>query len=227
MTKQKNLQVLSIDCIIYSFHSDKLKILLVKHAEGLSAGKWAIPGGYIMKDEDIDDAAVRILNLHTGLKDIYLEQLKAFGAADRYPTRRVITISYFALARYDEVKLEPGKSVLEVKWHPLGEHPNLIFDHNEILDFGINRLRHIVRHEPIGFNLLPEKFTFLQLQTLYEAILDTHFDKPNFRRKFSKMKLLIDTNTKQKNVSHRAANLYRFDMQVYKKLKEKGFSFDL
>ena len=96
----------------------------MKHAEGVSAGKWALPGGYIMRDEDIDGAAARILNLHTGLKDIYLEQLKAFGAVDRFPTRRVITISYFALTRYEEVKLEPGTSVLEVNWYPLGEHPN-------------------------------------------------------------------------------------------------------
>ncbi len=227
MSKKKDLKILSIDCIIYSFHNDKTNILLVKHAEGASAGKWALPGGYLKKDEDIDDAAVRILNLHTGLKNIYLEQLKAFGAVDRYPTRRVVTISYFALTRYEDVNLKPGESVLEARWYPLGEQPDLIFDHNEILDFGIKRLKHIVRHEPIGFNLLPENFTFLQLQTLYEAILGVEFDKPNFRRKFLKMKLLIDTKTKQKNVSHRAANLFRFDMQVYENLKEKGFSFDL
>lgn len=217
----------SIDCIIYSFNDSKLQVLLVRHAIGKSVGKWALPGGYVKSDEDIDTAAVRTLKLHTGLEDIYLEQLKAFGAVDRFPNERVITISYFSLVRYKYVVLKPGESVYEAKWFTMDEIPPLIFDHKEILKFGNSRLRHIVRHEPIGFRLLPEVFPLLQLQSLYEAILNTKFDKPNFRRKLLKMNFLYDTKVKQKNVSHRAANLFRFDLEAYEKLKEKGFTFDL
>jgi ADP-ribose pyrophosphatase YjhB (NUDIX family) len=227
MATNEIIKNLSIDCIIYSFHENKIHILLVRHAEGKSIGEWGLPGGYVRENEDLDEAAVRTLKLHTGLEDIYLEQLKAFGCVDRFPEERVITISYFALVKYEDIHLIPGESVFEVKWYALGEQPPLIFDHDQILNFSLNRLRQIVRHEPIGFRLLPQEFTLLQLQSLYEEILDTKFDKPNFRRKLLKMKLLIETKNKQQNVSHRAATLYRYDMDVYFKLKEKGFSFDL
>ena len=227
MYESKTLNNLSIDCILYSFHDDRLHILLVKHAEGKSIGKWGLPGDYVKSDEDIDLAAVRTLELRSGLEDIYLEQLKTFGAVNRFPSERVITISYIALVKYAEVIFKPRESVYDVKWFPVDDHPKLIFDHKEILECGNMRLKQIVRHEPIGFKLLPKEFTLLQLQSLYEAILNTKFDKPNFRRKLLKMKLLIDTQKKQQNVSHRAANLYRFDLNVYEKLEEKGFTFDL
>lgn len=227
MATNEIIKNLSIDCIIYSFHEDKIHILLVRHAEGISIGKWGLPGGYVRENEGLDEAATRILKLHTGLGDIYLEQLKAFGEVDRFPEERVITISFFALVKYEDIHLVPGESVYEVKWFALGEHPKLIFDHNYILEFALTRLKQIVRHEPIGFKLLPKEFTLLQLQSLYEAILNIKFDKPNFRRKLLKMNLLVETNHKQKNVSHRAATLYRFDLDVYDSLKEKGFSFDL
>lgn len=227
MDSENVIQNISIDCVIYSYHEEKLNVLLVKHAEGASAGEWGLPGGYVNNDENINDAAARILKLHTGLDNVFLEQLKAFGEVNRYPRRRVITISYFALIKYSDVKIKAGASVFQAEWFSLHKHPDLIFDHQEILDFGNQRLRHMVRHEPIGFNLLPTEFTLFQLQSLYEAILNTTFDKPNFRRKLLKMKFLVDTNKKQENVSHRAANLFYFNVDMYKKLKEKGFSFDL
>jgi 8-oxo-dGTP diphosphatase len=224
---KETIKDLSIDCIIYSFHEGKIKILLVKHAKGASAGEWGLPGGYVNYDEGIDDAASRILTFHTGINNIFLKQLKAFGDVNRYPSRRVITISYMALIKYSEVIIKAGSSVYEVNWFNIDEHSKLIFDHQEILDFANIRLQQMVRHEPIGFNLLPTEFTLLQLQTLYEQLLNTTFDKPNFRRKLLKMGLLIDTKMKQQNVSHRAANLYRFDVEIYTKLTEKGFTFDL
>lgn len=218
---------ISIDSVIFSFLNDQLRVLLVRHAEGPSSGKWGLPGGWVDEDEDLDDAATRLLHTHTGLTDVYLEQLKAFGAVKRFPGERVITISYFALVNADKADIHAGSTVYNVEWFPFNDVPELIYDHKTILDFGIERLQHIVRHEPIGFKLLPEEFTLLELQSLYETILQTSFDKPNFRRKLLKMKLLIDTNKKQKNVSHRAANLYKFDVEVYKRFKKKGFSFDL
>ncbi|MDC0584175.1 NUDIX domain-containing protein [Bacteroidales bacterium] len=227
MDQNNIIQNLSIDCVIYSFHEEKLKVLCVKHAEGMSTGEWGLPGGYVNGDEDIDAAAARILGRHTSLDNVFLEQLRAFGEVNRHPQKRVITISYFALVKYSDANIKAGPSVYQATWYPVDDYPELIFDHQKILDFGNQWLQHLVRHEPIGFNLLPTEFTLLQLQSLYEAILNTSFDKPNFRRKLLKMKLLIDTNKKQQNVSHRAANLYRFNEEIYNRLKEKGFSFDL
>lgn len=222
----KIIDVLSIDCLIFGFNSTDLNVLLVKHAEGISEGKWALPGGWIKYNEGLDHAAYRILSALTGIQDIFLEQLKAFGEVDRYPKKRVITVAYYALVKPEEYEIIPGFTASDAKWFKLHEVPALPYDHHEILQYSLDHLRHIVKHEPIGFNLLPEKFTLLQLQQLYESILGMKLDKPNFRRKFLKMKLLIDCEEKQKEVAHRAANLYRFDEDVYNRLKEEGFNFE-
>ena len=220
------IDTLSIDCVIFGFDNERLKILLVRHGEGISKGKWGLPGGWIQYNEDLDQAAYRILNALTGVHDIFLEQLQAFGDVKRFPDERVITIAYKALIRSNAYDLVPGFTASEVQWFTLAQLPQLIYDHSNILQFGIRRLKHQVRHEPIGFNLLPEKFTLLQLQNLYESILEQKLDKPNFRRKFMKMNLLISCEEKQKDVNHRAAKLYRFDKAVYDQLKESGFTFE-
>lgn len=221
------IDALSIDCLIFGFKKSELDILLVQHAEGVSKGRWALPGGWIKYNEGADDAAARILKDLTGVSRIYLEQLRAFGAVDRYPTKRVITIAYYALVKPENYALDPGSNAADVKWFKTGDVPKLPYDHQAILDAGLAHLKHKVRHEPIGFNLLPKKFTLLQLQELYEAILGKKLDKPNFRRKLMKMNLLEPCKEKQKDVSHRAANLYRFDKRIYDKLTEKGFTFEL
>jgi len=220
------IEDLSIDCIIFGFQESKLKVLLVKHAEGIIKDRWALPGGFVTYNENIDTSAYRLLNDLTGVKELYLEQLQAFGSVDRYPTKRVITIAYYALTRAENYELHPGFTASDAQWFTVKEIIKLPYDHNQILNFALQRLKQKVKYEPIGFNLLPEKFTLLQLQDLYEAILETTLDKPNFRRKIMKMELLISCNEKQKGVSHRAANLYRFDKQVYDKLKNEGFIFE-
>jgi len=220
------IEDLSIDCIIFGFQESRLKVLLVKHAGGIIKDRWALPGGFVTYNENIDSAAYRLLKDLTGVKELYLEQLKAFGDVNRYPTKRVITIAYYALARPENYELIPGFTASDAKWFNIDEIENLPYDHDKILNFSWQRLKRKVKYEPIGFNLLPEKFTLLQLQDLYEAILETNLDKPNFRRKIMKMGLLIPCNEKQKGVSHRAANLYRFDKLVYDKLKEEGFIFE-
>lgn len=220
------IEDLSIDCIIFGFQESRLKVLLVKHAGGIIKDRWALPGGFVTYNEDIDSAAYRLLKDLTGVKELYLEQLKAFGAVDRYPTKRVITIAYYALTRPENYELIPGFTASDAQWFNIDNIENLPYDHDEILKFAWQRLKRNVKYEPIGFNLLPEKFTLLQLQDLYEAILETSLDKPNFRRKIMKMGLLISCNEKQKGVSHRAANLYRFDKRVYDNLKEEGFIFE-
>lgn len=220
------IDALSIDCIILGFQESKLKVLLVQHAEGIIKDQWALPGGWVAYNENIDAAAYRLLKDLTGVKELYLEQLQAFGNVDRYPTKRVITIAYYALTRPEIYELIPGFTASDVRWVNLQDSTDLPYDHSGILNFAWQRLKQKVKNEPIGFNLLPEKFTLLQLQELYEAILETTLDKPNFRRKIMKMNLLISCNETQKGVSHRAANLYRFDKQVYDKLKKEGFIFE-
>ena len=220
------IEDLSIDCLIFGFQESQLKVLLVKHAEGIIKDQWALPGGFVAYDEDIDAAANRLLYELTGVEKLYLDQLKAFGNVNRYPTKRVITIAYFALTRPENYNLIPGFTASDVKWFDIQNLPNLPYDHGKILKFGWKNLKGKVKYEPIGFNLLPEKFTLLQLQELYEAILEISLDKPNFRRKIMKMGLLIPCNEKQVGVSHRAANLYRFDQMIYSKLKQDGFIFE-
>lgn len=220
------IDALSIDCIIFGFQESNLKVLMVQHAEGIIKDKWALPGGWVAYNENIDAAANRLLKDLSGVKELYLEQLKAFGDVDRYPGKRVITIAYYALTRPENYELIPGFTASDVKWFNIHDISNLPYDHNEILNFAWQRLKAKVRYELIGFNLLPKKFTLFQLQNLYEEILETTLDKPNFRRKIMKMNLLISCNEKQKGVSHRAAILYRFDKQVYDKLKKEGFIFE-
>ncbi|WP_246434790.1 NUDIX hydrolase [Teredinibacter haidensis] len=218
---------LSIDNLIFGLDGSELKILLIKHGEGIRMGEWALPGGWIKHEEDLKDAAKRLLKVLTGVEHPYLEQLKTFGKVNRYPAERVVTVAYYALVSADDYALMAGFSASEAGWFNVHDTPHLVFDHQEILDCGIQHLQHQVRHHPVGFNLLPEKFTLLQLQELYEAILDVSLDKPNFRRKIMKMNLLTSCNEKQKGVAHRAANLYRFDEEAYKKLTQQGFTFEV
>lgn len=219
------IKPLSIDCIVAGFKQD-LTILLVKHASGISKGKWALPGGWIQYDESLDQAAGRILKALTGLSDIYLKQLRAFGEVERFPSKRVITVAYSAFVKYEEYEIVPGFTASDAKWFPLKEIPDMPYDHNYILREFIEDLRFKVKREPIGFQLLAEKFTLLQLQELYESILGISLDKPNFRRKIRKMNLLVDCHEKQEGLAHRSPKLYRFDVDVYENLKEKGFNFE-
>lgn len=220
------MEDLSIDSVIFGF-TDELKVLLVKHAEGISRGKWALPGGWITYGESLDDAANRILKLLTGVENVFQEQLRAFGSVDRFPNKRVVTVAYYSLIKASDYDLIAGYTASDAKWFSPKEIADLPYDHSEILEYAFSELRNRVKQEPIGFNLLPERFTLLKLQSLYESALQIKLDKPNFRRKILSMNLLIDCNEKQNNVSHRAAKLYRFDKTVYQSLKENKFVLDL
>ncbi|MBD1391074.1 NUDIX hydrolase [Neiella sp. HB171785] len=221
------IDTLSNDSVVFGCDDSTLKVLLVRHAEGDSAGEWALPGGWVRYNESVDDSAVRMLQHLTGVHDIYLEQLHVFSDVHRVPHRRIITTAYYALIRPDDHAIAAGFSTYDVRWVDIHDLPELIYDHADIIDMALHRLRHKVRHEPIGFNLLNKKFTLLQLQELYEAILDVKLDKPNFRRKMLKMNLLISSNEKQTGVSHRAAKLYEFDEAVYHELEQQGFNFEI
>lgn len=224
---EKEVDAVTIDCLVFGLNNGKLEVLRVKHAAGIAQGHWGFPGGWIHGDEDLNDAAARILQTLTGVDNTYLEQLQTFGKADRYPGKRVITVAYYALVKPEHYHIVAGFSVSDVKWAPLEECKNMIFDHDEILQVGLSRLKTRVKLEPIGFNLLPQKFTLLQLQELYETVLNIKLDKSNFRRKILKMGLLIQCDEKQQNVAHRAANLFKFDKDKYDELTRNGFVFDV
>jgi len=218
---------LSIDCVVFGFDSGELKALFVKRFNEPDKGKMSLPGGFVAINENLDAAPARRLKQLTGIENLFMRQFHTFGDIHRYPPHRVLTVAYYALVKISDYKINVGGDVHECRWISIKEVPEMPFDHREILEVGIEKLREQVRTEPIGFNLLPEKFTITELQNLYESILDTKFDKRNFRKKLAKMNLLVDTKQKQKNVSHRAANLYKFDEKNYQKLLKKGFIFDL
>lgn len=217
---------ISIDCVILGFSNGTLEVLLVQHGEGESKGEWGLPGGWIKKDESIDNAASRLLEELTGLDNVFMEQLKVFGNPNRVSFRRVLTIGYYALIKREDDKLKASLVLTDAKWFKIKSIPNLIFDHNEIINYSLKHLQNRVRQAPIGFNLLPEKFTLLELMKLYEEILDIEMDKSNFRRKILHMKLLQPLEERQKDVSHRAAKLYQFDENIYELLTQKGFNFE-
>lgn len=221
------IEALSIDCVIFGFKRGKLYVLLVMHNQGITKGQWALPGGWIKYNESVDEAASRILKAQTAVSKIYLDQFRTFGDTNRFPSKRVITVAYYALVNTESFEIHPGITVADAQWFEVGKVPAMAFDHKRIFKECFAFLQNKVRHEPIGFNLLPKKFSLSQLQDLYEAILIKKLDKPNFRRKFIKMNLLIACNEKQEEVMHRAANLYRFDKNVYSKLIQQGFTFEI
>jgi 8-oxo-dGTP diphosphatase len=218
---------LSIDCVIFGFENQCLEVLLIKRAIYPYKGRWALPGGFIKKEEHIEEAAQRILEVTTGVKNIYLEEVGVFDKTNRYPHRRVFTIGHFALISPEHYLLKPGIDTSAAQWFKLNELPNLPFDHSEIIDTALGKLRTRVRYRPIGFELLPEKFTLPRLQKLYEVILGKKLDKRNFRKKLMKTNLLKKLKEKEKENKRRAAYLYMFDKHSYNKLKSDGFIFEL
>ncbi len=217
----------SVDNVIFGFDDGDLKVLLIKRGTSPYKGMWALPGDLVYPNEDIDTAAARVLEELTGLRNVYLEQVKAFGKVDRHPIGRVITIAYYSLVKISNFTLTPASFARKAQWHSISAIGKLAFDHNEILDACFERLKQRVRTRPIGFELLPPKFTLTQLQHLYEAILETELDKRNFRKKILSMNLLVDLGENQEGVAHRPARLYAFDPGRYEQLVAEGFHFEL
>lgn len=213
--------LVALDCIIFGFDRSGLKLLLIKRDFEPEKGNWSLMGGFLTKDESLDEAAGRILHNLTGLKNIYLEQLQAFGEVDRDPVERTISVAYYALIdihKHDKELVEQHSA----SWYSLDEIPDLIFDHQKMVDGALKRLRYKASHQPVGFELLPEKFTLPELQILYESIYDTKLDKRNFRRRMLSMDVLVKTNEKQKKYSKKGAFLYKFDEKKYAEKVDKG-----
>ncbi len=220
----------TVDNIIFGFDQGELKILLIKRGEPPYTNQWALPGNFVYPNEDLDAAAERVLGELTGLKDVYLEQVRTFGEVNRHPLGRVITVAYYSLVKIKGYNLK-GTSPLsqKAKWVSIENATNLAFDHDQIFEACFRRLKRRVRTRPLGFELLPRKFTLTELQQLYEAILqpEKKIDKRNFRKKILSMKILVDLNEAQEGVAHRPAKLYKFDKKKYEKFVAEGFNFEI
>ena len=212
------------DCVIFGFDGTKLNVLLIQRGIEPFKGRWAFPGGFIKMDETTLEGAKRELFEETGLKDAYIRQFHTFSAVDRDPRERVITVAYYALVRISEVK--GGDDAAKAQWFSLEEIPSLAFDHDMILRQALNELRKQIHFEPIGFELLPEKFTMTQLQHLYEAILGVKFDRRNFSNKMLKLGILTELEEKLTLVNKKVAFLYKFNAESYQLMKEKGFRLE-
>ncbi len=242
--QQKYLHNISVDCIIFGFHENELKVLLLN---AKYAGRWALPGGFILKEEHMDDAAKRILQQRTGLDDIFLQQFYVFSAPDRSSKKinqqflkntgvsianswmfeRFISVGYSALV--DFTKVQPVADIFSAAcaWFNIHSIPKLILDHNDILEKALENLRMQLNYHPIGYNLLPLKFTMPELQKLYETILDRTLDRRNFQRKIIGTGILKRLNETKKGVAHKAPHLYKFDLRKYQKALQGGMGFEL
>ncbi len=218
---------LSVDCVVFGYQNATLKVLLIKRGAEPFKGQWALPGDLVYPNEDIEVAARRILFDLTAIDNLYLEQTRVYGQVDRHPIGRVTTVGYFALINIENYNPKASAWADSVYWVDVNKIPKLAFDHNQILIHGLKTLRFRVRHRPVGFELLPEKFTLGHLQQLYEALLNEKFDKANFRKRILSMNMLSNLKENQKDVPHRPGRLYSFDKDRYDQLKSKGFSFEL
>ncbi len=226
-TYQYPRPALTVDCVVFGYDAEELKVLLIQRDLEPFAGKWALSGGFVHIDETLEDAARRELQEETGVTDLYLEQLYTFGAVDRDPRERVVSVAYYALVDLFGHRLTAASDARNAAWFTVDDTPPLAFDHEHILAMAHQRLRGKVRYQPIGFELLPEKFTLTQLQRLYETILGTALDKRNFRKKILGMELLVELDEVEQDVAHRAARLYQFDEAKYRTLTERGFNFEI
>lgn len=217
----------TVDCVVFGVDDEGLKLLLIQRDAPPFEGSWALPGGFVGMDESLDEAALRELQEETGVGRVFLEQLYTFGAVDRDPRGRVISVAYYALVRLSDHRIHAATDARDAAWFPVWDPPELAFDHDAILQVAVARLRAKVRYQPIGFELLPRKFTLSQLQHLYEIILERDLDRRNFRKKILGMDILEPLDEVEQDVAHRAARLYRFDKGAYRALEREGFSFEV
>lgn len=212
------------DCVIFGFDGTKLQVLLVERDIDPYKGKWAFPGGFIRMNESCEEGALRELKEETGLTNTYIEQFHTFSEPNRDPRERVITVAYYALVRIQDVKA--GDDATKAEWFAPDKVPQLAFDHDRILRTALKHLRERIHFEPIGFELLPEKFTLKQLQNLYEAILDVRFDRSNFAKKMHHLNILTQLDETIWPTPKREAHLYKFNEESYNELKQKGFRLE-
>lgn len=217
----------SVDCIIFGFSGSKIKALLIKRAIEPYENFWAVPGDLVYPDEDLPQAAQRVLFELTGMKEVQMHQSQSFGNPNRHPQGRVITIAYFALVRIDDFEVKASSWAEEASWVSLDEIPTLAFDHSHILSSTYELLIQKLKTEPVCFDMLPERFTLNEMQSLYEFAFEVDMDKANFRKKIKSVPMLAH-DEKQKNVKHRPATLFSFDRKDYETVKvNKDYQFKM
>lgn len=222
--KQHDRLLVAVDCIILGFNGKDLKALLIKRNMSPEQGKWSLMGGFVKEKESVDEAAKRVLAQLTGLSDVFMEQLFCFGDVQRDPGGRVISIAFYALIKIDDSNAE-ALTQHNAKWVPLNRPPSLIFDHRNMVKMARQRLKEKAVSHPIGFALLPKKFTLQQLQSLYEAIYQKQFDKRNFLRKIQSLGILTRLDEKEKESSRKGAFYYVFNKEKYNKLDKETIEF--
>jgi len=218
---------LTVDSVVFGLDDEGLAVLLVQRDLPPFEGCWALPGGYVRLGEGLEDAARRELEEETGLRGVFLEQLYTFGDPRRDPRGHTVTVAYYALVNIRDHRVRAATDARDASWFRVGDAPPLAFDHGHIVEVALERLKGKVRYRPVGFELLPRRFTLSQLQHLYETILQTPLDKRNFRKKVLRLGLLVDTGKREQGVPRRPARLYRFDKRKYRALEKQGFEFSL
>ena len=222
--KDQPQHYVAVDCIIFGFDGIKLKLLVIKRDFEPGKGHWSLMGGFLRQDESLDQAAERVLEQLTGLREVYLEQLFIYGDIDRDEADRVISVAYYALVD-TQVFGEVNGHRHTGKWFDINDRPELIFDHNEMVEKALRRLRRKAKIQPVGFELLPSKFTLPTLMKLYEAIYQEKFDKRNFRKKMLSFGVINRLEQKDKTGSRKGAFLYQFDMEKYNGMLQNGARF--
>ena len=212
----------TVDIVVFGYDGGRqLKLLLIERGGEPFKGSWALPGGFVDLDENLETAALRELEEETGVKDLFVEQLYTYGTVDRDPRGRVISVAYFSLVNLQDHPAVAASDATKAEWFPLDELPDLAFDHSDIIAMANNRLAAKVRYQPIGFELLPAEFTLGQLQQLYETVLNVaEFNKRNFRTRILKTGILEEVG-RQQNVAHRPAVLYKFNQEKYRALAKQ------
>lgn len=221
--KDEDKVLLAVDCIIFGFDEEDLKLLIIKRGFEPEKGKWSLVGGFLSRRETLEDAATRILNLYTGLDNIYMEQVATFSEVKRDPAERTISTAYYALINIADHSEKLIKQ-FSAEWFSVADCPDLIFDHGKMVDTAIQKLRNRASTMPIGFELLPEKFTMRQLQKLYEAIWDRHLDKRNFVSRIRSMDFIQRLNEKDMTSSRKGSYLYQFDAEKYQQQETGSFA---
>ncbi|MBI2272203.1 MAG: NUDIX hydrolase [Bacteroidetes bacterium] len=214
----------TVDCVIFGFEENKLKVLLIKSDLEMFNGRLSLLGDFVKDNEELDDAAYRVLKERTGMNDVFLDQVRTFGSPGRHPGGRVITVAYCSLLNINHHELKIHDN--DLHWHSVATLKEMAFDHKEIVDACYAWLQKRIQEHPLGFNLLPDKFSLRELQNLYEAILGVSLDRRNFRKKFASMDLLIDIDEMEQDVPHRPGKLYKFNFEKYEKSKRKWVGID-
>lgn len=216
---------MSVDCVVFGFHEERLKVLLIKRGAPPYKGQWALPGDLVYPNENLDVAAKRVLKDLTDIENLFLQQTKTYGRADRHPAGRVITTGYFSLI--DIAQYDPHASAWAegVYWVNMDEIPDLAFDHNQIAQDALNLLREKARRQLLGLELMPDKFTLGEFQEVCQGLLGTKFDKANFRKRILSTGVLLELNEMKRGVSHRPAKLYGINEKRYNELQVKGILF--